>query len=305
MFGLFVLRMRLFLSNFFLIIISLCLFMSPTNSALAEPAKVYKARILVEGALVYQKADFDSAILGTLKEKQVFEVSFKSFSGFHRIRVGNKIGYIIESDLEPLNFEFEGQKKLKSGSKKNKSSKNKKAERSEPRKKRPFALSRFVGPAIATINFTENTMGSKLSESETFFGVKLSGTDVLIEGDIDTEINLMFRYGAPGYYDTFTGQSASGWNLITDFQLQHVSTLSPIAIGYFGFGPMFRFSKFDVALKDSGVTTAYSATDMVLGAAFSLGMGFRAGAVALRSEFKYYWEKTQYSGLTAAMQFEF
>ncbi len=303
MFGLSALRAQkkifLFICSLSSVLILFCFGIS----AVAEPAKSYKARILVEGALVYQKADYDSAVLGTLKEKQVFEVSLKSFSGFHRIRVGSKIGYIVESDLEPINFEFESQKKSKAAAKNKKSKKQ--AERDQPRRKRPFALSRFVGPAIAMINFTENTMGSKLSESEIFYGVKLSGTDVLIEGDIDTEINLMFRYGAPGYYQTFTGQSASGWNLITDFQLQNVSTLSPIAIGFFGFGPMFRFSKFDVALKDSGVTTAYSATDMVLGAAFSLGLGVRTGAVALRSEFKYYWEKTQYSGLTAALQFDF
>ena len=306
MFGLFV------RNTLWSIFIALCLvsgasaFFYSHEAMAAEPQKANRAKILTEGALVYEKADYDSSVLGTLKAHQIYEVSQKSFAGFHRIRVGNKIGYIDQSDLQPLNFTFESEAKANKVSQKSKKSKNKKLQEAQaPRRKRPFALSRFVGPAIASVNFTENTMGSKLSEAETFYGVKLSGTDILIEGDINTEINLMFHSGAPGYYETYTGQAGSGWTFLTDFQLQNVSTLSPIAIGIFGFGPMFRFSKFDVALRDAGVTTAYAATDMVLGVAFSLGLGVRLGTVALRSEYKYYWEKTQYSGLTAALQFDF
>ncbi len=263
----------------------------------SQQNKVYKAKVITESALVYKAADFDSPVLGALPAGREYEVSQRSFGPFHRIRVGKKIGYIADNDIQPLNFVFGNQVG---------SAKKKKPSPKDPeKKKRPFALSRFVGPSIATINFTESTMGRKLSDSETFFGVKMSGTDVLVEGEATTEINLMFFYGAPDYYAKLTGQAASGWTFLSDFQFHTVSTLSPIMLGFFGFGPMFRFSKFDLAVKDGSVTNHYLASDMVLGAAFSAGIAVRLGGIALRSEAKYYWEKNQYSGIGASLQFEF
>jgi hypothetical protein len=292
-FGLFVRRLALPHSILFAILIL-------ARPCFPKENKVYKGKVLTESALVYKAADFDSAVLGTVSAGVEYEISRRAFGPFHRIRIGKKIGYIADNDIQPIGFSFENAASGNAGGK------SKKADKKEPEKrKRSFALSRYVGPAFASINFTESTMGRKLSESEIFYGLKMSGTDVLVSGDATTEINLMFYYGAPGYYERFTGQAATGWNFLSDFQFHTVSTLSPIMLGFYGFGPMFRFSKFELAVKDGAVVNRYMASEMILGAAFSGGIAIRLGSVALRSEFKYYWEKTQYSGINAALQFEF
>lgn len=270
-----------------------------SGAAFSKPKVVYKGKVINDGAIVYKAADFDSPVLGYLPAGKVYEISSKTFGPFYRIRVEKQIGYIADIDIKPINFK----PTAPPGEEKKKMAK----EISRKKKKLPFTLTRFVGPAFSSVNYTEDTLGATRSEALSFFGAKISGPDVVIEGEIPTEINLNFHLGAPTYYETLTGLGTGGFLFLTDFQLQHVRAVAQNALIYFGFGPMFRFSKFDLSLRDSttGRSSAYRAEDAALGAAFSAGLGLRMGAVALRAEGKYFWEKNKYWSLGGALQFEF
>jgi hypothetical protein len=264
-----------------------------------SPAAPQKGRTLSMENAVYSSPSFDGKVIAVLPEGQIYSISNNLYAGaFYKIRVKDKVtGYIADTDIKPLN-------KIKRDSEKKQASKK---ETEKPKKRRPFEFSRYVGPSYSLISFQEDTMGSVRKEDMSFYGAKLSGVDILIEGLLPTEINLMYAPKAPGYYEKITGVGASGWIFIADFLLQTFLPQGKDSLLFFGFGPMFRFSKFDVGARDSstGVVTNYSMQDMTLGADFNLGYAFRVSTVAMRLEAKYFWEKKSYFGYGAALQFPF
>ena len=268
-----------------------------------KPLPPQKGRTLNLENGVYASPSFDAKVVAVLPEGKTFSISNNLFAGaFYKIRVNAKlVGYIADSDIKPLNS------KAPLNAKDKKSADPKKAAEEKPKKNRPFEFSRFVGPSFSMVNFEENTMGSTQKENMNFFGAKISGVDVLIEGLLPTEININYAPKAPGYYEKATGIGASGFIFSTDFLLQTFLPQGRDSLLFFGFGPMFRFSKFDVGIRNAGTgaVTNYSMQDMALGAAFNAGAALRVSTVALRLEAKYHWEKKSYLGFGAALQFPF
>lgn len=258
----------------------------------AKPLPPQKAQTLSPENAIYESPSFDSKVIAVLPPGKVYSISNHLFSGaFYRIRVKDgMIGYIADSDVKPLG------KKTPS---------SKVAEK--PKKNPRFEFARYVGVSYGLVKYEEDTMGSSRSDQMSFFGMKMSGANVLLEGLIPTEINLLYAPNAPGYYQTVTRQSASGWIFLMDFLLQTYIPQSKDSMLLFGFGPMFRFSKFDVGLRDAGTgtVTQYSMQDMALGAAFNAGIALRVSNIALRLEAKYHWEKRSYLGFGTALQFPF
>lgn len=254
-----------------------------------------KAETLNDENAVYAEPNFDAKVIAVLPGGKTYSISNGIFAGaFYRIRVKpGLVGYIADSDVRPF-----GQKL------KDKKAPSKEKKRAEP-KRRPFEFSRYMGPSFYQIKFEEDTMGSSRSEPVNFFGLKMSGADVLLEGLLPTEINILYAPKPPGYYETLTRHSASGFIFMTDLLLQNYLPQSKDSLIFFGFGPLFRYSKFDVTLTESGANKNYSLEDMTLGAAFNAGLALRVSSVALRLEAKYHWEKRSYLGFGAALQFLF
>jgi hypothetical protein len=74
---------------------------------------------------------------------------------------------------------------------------------------------------------------------------------------------------------------------------------------FYGFGPMLKYSKWDLGVKVNNKVESYSASDISVGAVIDFGFAHRFGNMALRGEFQYYWEKVQYIGIGLALQFPF
>ncbi|PIS11009.1 MAG: hypothetical protein COT73_06235 [Bdellovibrio sp. CG10_big_fil_rev_8_21_14_0_10_47_8] len=279
----------------------------------------YRAQVIQEGAAVYQSADFDAPLVGTLRAGGTYDVSKGLANGaFYKIRVKpGVLGYIADTDVKPL---FKTDRAQKEAEKKNAQAKKErdkvkqdrekkreeeKAAREKARNNRPFEFSRYGGLSYSMIQFQEETMNSQPKENLGFFGAKFSGSDLLISGLIPTEINLQMYSDAPSYYDKGTGRGASGWVFMGNGLFETYFPQGKGQLIYFGFGPMFRYSHFEVELNESGKVTPYTLEDIALGAAFNLGAAFRFGKFALRGEFQYYWEKLQYSGWGLALQYQF
>lgn len=308
---------------FLLLTFSSVLILSPLSKA--EGSHDFNGEIIGEEAQIYEAANFDAPLMDIAPLGQKYEMSTKLFNeSFYRVRLPDgRIGYIVDSDIKPL---FKVKKDLNKKSitsqsgqsgqpdqslkrKRNIKNKNDKkvSDKQETKKKKPFQYARFVGFELSQIQFQEETMSDHRRDSLLFYGMKISGPDVVIAGDLQTDVNLLFHSGAPGYYQSQTKHGADGWIVMANFLFENYFPQGPNALFYLGFGPMLKYSKFELTLTDksNGKNTDYSATDISLGAVFNAGVGLRLGKVALRVEGQYYWEKQMYPGIALSTQMEF
>lgn len=271
-------------------------------------AQSQKAVVLNEGALVYKEADFDAPVLTRFKAGQVYEISLKTKGPFYKVRVKpGVVGWIADTDVRPKNAAKVQNDKGVTVKKPDKKEEND----SFPEKKKPqksFYSSRYRGPMLAYLSYTENTMGDLRTQTLPFYGVKIAGPNTMFDGDLRTDAEFLFHSGAPAYYQTSTGFPASGWTFLTDFIFETASPQSKWHMLTFGFGPMFKYSHYEVSLNalQNAKQATYSLDDMVFGAVFDVGLAFRiADTYALRFNVKYYWEKTKYWGGSLTFGFPF
>ncbi|MEN0057628.1 MAG: SH3 domain-containing protein [Bdellovibrio sp.] len=263
------------------------------SSGRAE-AQAQQGTILNEGALVYQEADFDAPVIETLKRGAVFHISTGKRGPFYKIRLKpGVLGWVADTDIKP------GVHRIAPVPKK-----NPKAEEKE-KKRKPFFATRYRGPVIEYINYTEDTLGQERSTYLPFFGVKFNGYNTLFDGEIYTESNILVHVGAPSYYADVTKKSADGFIFLVDFLFQTVLPQSKTHLFYYGFGPLFKYSHLNIEVPQGTKTLAYAADDMTLGALFNIGLAFRLGDLSLRTDAKYYWERTRYYGFGLNLGWDF
>ena len=268
-----------------------------------------KAKIKNDGAIVYKAADFDSAVLSYLKAGELYEVSTNVYGGaFYRIKLKNgSVGYIADTDIMKLKsegiddfsqFEKKPEKKID----------KKSSTMKEPStKKRSFQYTKYIGLEYDNVQYRENTMGLRPTEPLGFFGIKLFGPDLAISGAVITQMNFKYYGGAPQFYEQATQRPAEGSIIMGDFQFVDVFPSGPLILAHFGFGPMFRYSSYTLQLKDAATSkvTSYGSDSIGVGAIFTLGIGVKAGPVAIRGEVQYIWEELQYFGYSLALQMPF
>ncbi len=257
-------------------------------------AQAQQATIIQDGALIYQDADFDAPVIDTLKRGQVHSISKGKKGPFYKIRVKPGIvGWIADTDVKL------GVVKI-APAEKNEGRLDKKETR-----KKPFFATRYRGPTLDFINYTEDTLGQERSEFMTFYGVKFNGYNTLFDGEIYTDGNILFSFGAPKYYSDVTKKSADGFIVMADFLMQTVLPQSKTMLFYYGFGPMFKYSHFTIEVPSGAKSVSYAADDMTLGALFDLGLAFRFERLSVRADAKYYWERTRYYGFGLNLGWEF
>jgi hypothetical protein len=252
-------------------------------------------------------ADFDAPVLTYLNAGREFEISSKIFNGaFYRIKVSNKIiGYIADTDIKPLNLPKNKSDKKSSSEARSKSDEISETSSSTAKSKRPYSLTRFIGLQYSYLNYREETMTLKPTAGLGFYGIKMSGPDIVVEGEMTTELNFLYHSGAPKYYELGTGQAAGGWIFLGNFLFSTVFPQSKNTMSFVGFGPTFKYSKFDVEMPVNGKIKRYSMDDMTFGGTFNLGLGVRLGSVSLRGEIQYFWEQMHYYGLATSLQLPF
>ncbi len=253
---------------------------------------------------IYKDSDFDSQVIGQAKRGQTFEISLKPSGPFYRIRFKpGVLGWISDADIQPVvagNSRVGSKPEGPSGKVARRPPKEK-----PPTNQKPFAAQRFLGPAIEALNWVEDTMGATRNETLTFFGINWSGNNTMFSGAMFTDANLSVAVAPPKYYQQVTGNSASGWIFKMNFMFQTVLPQSRSYYLYYGFGPSFTYSHFNVSLTEGTKTLAFAAEDMSIGALFDLGIAFRVGTTSPRIAIKYYWEKKQMTSLNFIWGWEF
>ncbi|PWU21934.1 MAG: hypothetical protein C5B49_01845 [Bdellovibrio sp.] len=307
-----------------------------------------KARVVGSNALVYKEADFDSRQLGQYRVGVVVVVSTQSKGAFYPVKIREGVvGFISDVDVVPLKGASPelpnavsgtaapatsrgGASRAKGGAQVGASSVGgaaatgvtsaarggsvgTSAAAEAPRPPRPIhsvEKTDFWGIELASIRFREDTMGMRPSTAMTFLGYKATGPHIVVNG-MNTTFNALISLGPPRYYEQATGNSADGFILFLDFLMEYTVPATRNTMSFFGFGPLYKYSKFDVTLANvlvngKFINQSYSLEDMTLGAIFNAGLSHRlTPRFALRLEFEYYWEKLQYYGFSLTTQFAF
>jgi hypothetical protein len=136
---------------------------------LSAEAQSQKAMVINQGAMVYKEADFDAPVLGELKAGQVYDVSLTQKGPFYKIRVKpGVLGWIADTDIR---LSKGGKLDLKKGAKAPEKTEEKK-NFLEKKRARSFYASRYRGPTLAMLSYSENTMGALRSQSLPFMDLK-------------------------------------------------------------------------------------------------------------------------------------
>ena len=272
----------------------------------AEPAV-----IVTDEAVVFAQPDFESPEIAHLSTGDKVEVSKRKFPGahkmgaFNRIKLANgKIGFISDAEFKTNKPVTTLEKPVVENSDETDETESK-AKNGKKSKIRPFAVTKYRGFSIDYVGYKEQTMGIQPMANVVMYGFKMVGPNLLVEGDMVTELNVELLPGVPPFYQEATGHGVNGWMLHTDMLFESVFTSTPNIVTYAGFGPMFKYDNYNVLLTTNGKTNAYDLEDMIFGAVFEVGFGVRFGKTCLRTEFKYDWEKTQYWGLATSLLFQF
>lgn len=271
-----------------------------------------RALITAEEAHIYEKPDFDSQIIGAASKDKLYAVSRGKRGAFHKIRLKpGVVGWISEVDFKILSEDqakaLQRDKREESSASSSKSKADQKSNSTaKVKKSRAIHESSYWGPLLHWASFTENTLGAKRSDSLLFFGARRSGPGTLFLDRTFTDASLALSWGAPKYYQRVTGRSADGWVVLADYLYIADFPQSRRLMSFLGWGPMFRYSHFNAALPQEGVSSkdvSYSLDDMALGAVFAAGFAYQLGDRAVRIEGKYHWEKQQYFGAGLSFQF--
>ncbi len=284
---------------------------SAPNSAPGKANSVI-ATVVTDGAVVRSAPDLDACPIAQLAQGKKIRVSKKTTSGevkFHKAAVRGRVGYIANFDIRIGSGPDEtsggagdsgkdgaGDAAAKRKAKARKeAAKRRMSERSEP-----IYFARFVGIVGGVSEFKEDISGVDASASMPFYGLKVTGPDVIFGGPV-VDFNFLLHYGAPTYYDALSAIKPTGFVLITDALFLLPVGNGHNTTGYVGVGPMLMLSQFTV-MNAGGKKDL---TEFNLGADFALGVATRIDKVALRVEAKYFLEKQSYKGLFASLQLQF
>lgn len=259
-----------------------------------EASNWQKGRVVRPRVPVYKGPDFSAPVIGYLKGGSQWMISTEIYGAFYKVRIRNRIAYVTDVDIRPL---VDPKKAAQEQAKK-------KEEERAARRRLTFDLANFWGIQYASLRYREQTMGLRPTDQLSFLGFNLTGAHIVIDG-YSTAFNFLVSMGPPRYYQQATGQSADGFVMQTNFLFQYNTLHSRNTMTFFGFGPMYKYSKIGVTLDVNGQNLSYSLDDMSVGAIFNWGIAQRFGDFALRGELQYYWEKTQYYGLSISTQFAF
>jgi hypothetical protein len=264
-------------------------------------SKSSEGKVAVDGAAVYAQPDFDSEVIDYLNYGAKVTVAKKTFTGqgglglFYKVRTpSGKIGFMTDTDTS-LPKAAPAQIPEKAISKKKKKRLDEEAEEERD----GIYLTRYVGGAFALVDYSEKFSGRTLHQSTPFFGIRLSGPDVLIPPPLD--INFLIAPGPPQYLAKFGHGASNGFLVLGDFMI-----LLPLAelqksLVYYGIGLMWTYSNYAVAVGNQ----TYNSTDLRIGADVDLGYAYKYKKYALRADLKYYIEKTMYLSEIISFQTEY
>lgn len=289
--------------------------MALASSAWANPSKpatrskaVVKAQwgvIIEEGTAVYQRPDFDSPVIDYMKQGQKVRISRQSyrsqsgFGSFFKVRIREKVyGYVSDSEITS---EFKEDSGSLDSSKKKPVQNEEFDLANDPYAKEPVFFTRYLGGSFSFVNYSEKISGRWFRSSTPMLGLKITGPGALIE-DVPLDLNLMFSFAPPQYYERVLPGPHSGFFILADVVFQLPLAEWRNGLMTYGVGPMLTFTNFNLIVGNRGVENQ----ELRIGAVLMGGVSHRVWRrLVVRGEVKYYWEKAQYFGTLFSAQWPY
>lgn len=271
-------------------------------------AHAVPAVVVVDEAQVYATPDLDGKVLAVVPGGSRVTVSKGvrgGYAKFRRARVLGADGKAVVGWISSIEVKTENEVKAEARRQK-KAAEKKGAVRTRAGSHReshsnssdtPFAFSRSVGLAIGVTDYKESIGGVDRTANLLTYGLKITGTDVLLTGPL-MDINILFHYGAPEYYETLSTTKPSGFLMWTDFNLLLPFRMRDESMLGVGLGPLFVLS--NMTATTGGQT--YSMWALNLGVTLEAMASMRIGDVAVRLEGKYWFERKTYHQAQLAVQ---
>lgn len=263
-----------------------------------------KAIIYVDGSAVYARPDFDSQVQDYLRYETPVTAGVRPYQGvggmglFHVIRYGKKIGYVPDTDIR---FAKKEQAKVAPVEKKKSRSKAWEKEEEQQLGKAPIYFTRYLGAAVAMVNFTEKFSGKAFHDPMMMYGLRMTGPGTLIEDGPPLDFNFWFSVDKPGYYSKFTPKKPTGFLLFGDIMAMLPLIDAKRYIVNYGIGIMWTYTKYSVNINNKN----YDSSEFRIGLDAGLGLGVKFGKYIVRADGKYYYEKTQYFSGIMSFQGEY
>ncbi len=288
-----------------------------------QPAQ--RGVVSVDGAAIYQAPSFDAPVVGYAPFQQQVVLSREPMIGdggfglFYRVRTPDGVqGFITDVDVVPqFKFDISGR-----GGRGGRGGSRRSSEASSPQENpdfqrvqdfdqdiRPLFFTRYWGGVIGmALDYGEKFSGQVYRSDTPFFGLKMTGPEVLFHGP-PIDFNVLFYPGAPGLYKGLFSptSSATGFLLMSDINLLFPLLERREDLVTFGFGPMALFASYKVpVVGNDGVSeVTLNSHELRLGLSLSATYTRRFNRWAARAEAKYYVEKANYPGLWLALQREY
>jgi hypothetical protein len=294
---------------------------APSRNIFAQPATKKKkskdsgqpAIVIVDGAAIYEKSNFDSPVMDYLERGKKVLISRKVYRGagglgaFYKIKIRKGIfGYVTDVDvqLDKANKNTDESEKPDENDPTQIQSNLENPDPADDDGGDTVYLTRFLGLGMSQFNYAETIANKKKSSATSMIAFKMSGPGKVM-GGLPLDYEFSFTTSAPDFYDV-PFSSAKGFLL-----LGHVMTILPLAqfkksMFYYGFGLAAKFHKFDVVMRNNSNKTPVDSQDFAAGVALQLGYVYAfTPRYCLRLDGKYYYEAEQYFGYGAALQMKY
>ena len=275
----------------------------------AKPRPVRKSRkkksqtaiVAVEGAAFYKYPNFDAQVLEYVRAGTKVKASLKpragigGFGAFFKVKLpSGKVGWMTDVDVLP-----QYKVKNKSGSQTQTNPDfNKANDIMENAGRDQIYFERYVGANLAYVNFSEKFDKGTLSSNTPMFGVRGVGPDLFF-GSPPLDFSFQFSLEAPRYYSDFASGDATGFFVIADALFPFPFWSSDSYYFGLGLGPMLTYTNFAVQVRSS----EFDSQELRIGAVADLAAMFRYKKFAVKIDYKYYYEVTQYGGLNLSFLF--
>ena len=262
-------------------------FLFPIESKSAQDAIVS-----TDGAIVYSQPDFDSPVMGYLRQGQKIRMSNRTIGAFFRMNFNNQIGYIADVDVKPENATAPSPSDTSFET-------GETSEPPSPTLNRNQILNPHFGPFVAYIfslkyvsNFNVSHLEEYLDSNFFSFGVKFNFFQVW-----DTSLHLSLE-PPQGYERNFS--------VFLDIQYLFLldSILKDNAFLFVGIGPAISYwDLVSQPRQDSqGNEKIETISGISVNALISLHLSFYISSFVLRLEPRYYFGRATYYSLAASLQ---
>ncbi len=257
-----------------------------------------------DGAAIYSAPNFDAPVLGYMDKGRKIWVSKKMYTG-----VGG-LGYFYRLPLKPHGAGFITDTDIILPDQKNSHNHNdsffgsSSNSESEDDNNIDLYMNRYVGLSYYNLNFSEKISGGARSASTPMYGLKYVGPTSLM-GGMPLDFDLMFTTTPPSFYNQIA-TSTSGFMAIGDMIANLPITQTSRILVTAGFGLLARFSKWSVLLRQSPGLGKFDSEELTMGVVGELSATIRLkGRFALRGDARYIYEKEQYAGIGAALEYQY